>query len=318
MDKVKENEPKSIWDNSMEQYIKGDFNLYWELLPLVQKYQLQCMTGDENKWYISYILEYIKEHIGTKNLRALSVGCNEEGIPEVEIYNSGMFSKVDVMDIAGGLLTKQAQKTKDSGIDNIEYLKCDFNTEALNKNAYDLIFAVGTVHHLDKLEFFFDGINGALKDNGVFMLREYVGPSRFQFTKEQVSICNKILATLPERYKTGCDGTTVKRSVWQPTIEEVIKTDPSESIRSADIIRILKDRLDVIKLSYTGGTILYPLLSDIASNFEISPEGETILKLLILFEKTLIEKQVLPSDYVFCMARKKSLKRKVKEFIFKK
>ena len=54
-----------------------------------------------------------------------------------------------------------------------------------------------------------------------------------------------------------------------------------------------------------GGTILQPLLSNIASNFEKEQEGELVLKLLILLEKTFIEKGVLPSDYVFCMARKK-------------
>ena len=68
---------------------------------------------------------------------------------------------------------------------------------------------------------------------------------------------------------------------------------------------MVSDKLEIVKLAYAGGTILQPLLSNIASNFEKNQEGNTILKLFILLEKTLIEKGVLSSDYVFCMARKK-------------
>jgi hypothetical protein len=115
---------------------------------------------------------------------------------------------------------------------------------------------------------------------------------------------NKILSVLPEKYKKKFDG-VIKHVMTSPDIEVLIKQDPSESTRSLDIVPLLKERFEIIKLAYTGGTILYPLLEGIASNFEKDEDAETILKLSILFEKLLIEKDVLPSDYVFCMAKKK-------------
>jgi hypothetical protein len=48
-----------------------------------------------------------------------------------------------------------------------------------------------------------------------------------------------------------------------------------------------------------------PLLNNIASNFEQDPEGEAMLRIVIMLERMLIENNILPSDYVFCMAKKK-------------
>jgi hypothetical protein len=81
--------------------------------------------------------------------------------------------------------------------------------------------------------------------------------------------------------------------------------DSSEAIRPKDIMQVVEERLNVVACVYTGGTLLHPLLADIASNFEGNEDADTVLRLLILFERILIEKEILPSDYVFCMAKKK-------------
>ena len=294
---------KSIWDNSIDQYQKDNFKTYWELLPIVFQYQNRCMTGDEGVYVLSYAMNYVKEHIGDKNLRGLAIGCNV-GRPEMTVFETGMFSRIEVMDIAEGLLQKQSKIASEKGLNAIEYIKQDLNNVELEKDVYDIIWAVGTVHHIENLELFFEQVHNALKDNGIFMMREYIGPNRINHTEEQLSIVNEILSILPEKYKKTPEGFI--KNIQEPTdVAALIKIDPSESVRSEDIMQILNDKLEIVKLAYTGGTILQPLLSNIASNFEKDQEGDLVLNLLILLEKTLIEKRVLPSDYVFCMARKK-------------
>lgn len=300
----------SIWDNSLEQYQREGFKIYWELLTTVEKYQFKCMTGNENLHYFWHTLNYIKENIGERDLDALSLGCSE-GDPSIEmrLIESGIFQKVDVMDIAEGLLEKQRALALKSGLKGINYIKEDLNSVSLNKNEYDLIWAIGTIHHTENLELLFDQICEGLKDNGVFVMREYVGPNRLQFTDLQLSIINEILAILPEKYKTTPSG-GVKEKMRSPDLSELMARDPSESVRSRDIIHVMKERLDIIKLVYTGGTILHPLLDAIASNFEKNEDTDTVLRLLILLEKTLIGNGILPSDYAFCMARRKNFFRK--------
>jgi hypothetical protein len=71
-------------------------------------------------------------------------------------------------------------------------------------------------------------------------------------------------------------------------------------------MRVFAEHFAPLKIAHTGGTILHPLLSSIASNFDRDDFGDAFLRLLILFESTLISRGVLPSDYVFCLARRGS------------
>ena len=294
---------QSIWDNSREQYQKGDFKIYWELLPEVAKYQNRCMVGDESTYCLTYALNYLKENTGAGKLRGLSIGCNETG-PEISFYQTGLFDSIEIFDVAEGLLEKQRRIAQVKGLHRIAYTMQDCNVLQLRGNAYHFIWAVGTIHHIENLEDFFDQINYALTDDGIFVMREYVGPNRVQFSDLQLSLVNEILSILPEKYRKTYYG-TVKEGVQRISLEDLIKADPSESIRSQDIIPLIKETLEPIKIAYTGGTLLHPLLNEIASNFEGDENRNAILKLLILFEKTLVDKGVLPSDYVFCMAKKK-------------
>ena len=128
-----------------------------------------------------------------------------------------------------------------------------------------------------------------------------------QFTQSQLAITNEILSMLPEKYKKGHDG-LARNKAERPDVDYLRLIDPSESVRSCDILKAVKERLEIIKVAYTGGTILQPLLNGIASNFETDEDAETVLKLLILLERLLIENGVIPSDYIFCMASKRSQK----------
>ena len=296
---------KSIWDNSAEQYQKGGFKVYWELLSEVEKYQMRKITGDENLHFFWHTLDYIKKNIGEKNLKGISLGCSE-GDPGIEmrLVESGIFDKVTVMDIAQGLLEKQRTIASRRGLKGIEYINQDLNKVVLEKNTYDLIWAVGTIHHTEDLESLFEQINSALKHNGIFMMREYIGPNYLQFTDLQLSLVNKMLAILPEKYRRTHDG-IVKKTMEKVDLIQLRALDPSEAIRSEDIITVIKEKLRIINLAYTGGTLLHPLLDGIASNFERGEDAEAILKLMIFFEESLIENKIIPSDYVFCMAMKK-------------
>ncbi|MBW2023110.1 MAG: class I SAM-dependent methyltransferase [Deltaproteobacteria bacterium] len=288
----------------MDQYVKGDFKIYWELLDDISMYQFEFMTGDRKKDFITFTLEYLQDHVGREGLMGLSVGCGEGAAPEMRFFEAGLFERFEVMDIAEGLLKRQSEKAKSKGLKGLVYTVKDLNNVTLEKDKYHLIWAVGTVHHLENLEHFFEQVQGALKDSGIFVMREYVGPNRIQYTDEQLSIVNEILACLPERFRVTPFGHTKEREHRLP-VEEVIKMDPSEAVRSRDILPVMERYLKIVHMAETGGTILHPLLNGIASNFERDPCGAALLSLLITFEKVLIKKNILPSDYVFCIAKKK-------------
>lgn len=78
-----------------------------------------------------------------------------------------------------------------------------------------------------------------------------------KFTDDQLQIVDKILSSIPDKYNVQLDG-NIKRKFKRNDINELIKLDPSESVRSENILRIIKDKLEIIHLAYTGGTILNP------------------------------------------------------------
>lgn len=295
---------QTIWDDSKEQYMPHGFKVYWETLKKISQYQFECATGDPNVDFIAFTLNILRKDCVRKDLKCCIIGCVEMIRPEIQIYNSGLFEEIIVMDIAKGLLLKQQTLAEHEGFSNIKYVFADFNSFELKERYFDLIFAWGTVHHIFNLEYFFMQVQQSLKSNGLFAMREYVGPTRLQFTDEQLDLANALLRLLPSKYRTQPEG-RIKEKEVRVRSEQLIKIDPSESIRSEEVIAVMKNYLEIVLFRPTGGALLHPLLNRIAENFEKDEEGEQLLEVLIELETILTRAELLPSDYVFVVAQSK-------------
>src|SRR4051794_26610273 len=148
------NATASYWDASVDNYIKEGFKVYWETLGLVGRYQFACMTGDADKGYLEYTIELMRERARSGGLRGLSIGCGEGATPEMVLAETGLFREFEVMDIAEGLLKRQEQLARGRGLNAISYKVQDLDRIELPPDSYDLIWAVGTVHHVQNLEAF--------------------------------------------------------------------------------------------------------------------------------------------------------------------
>lgn len=86
--------------------------------------------------------------------------------------------------------------------------------------------------------------------------------------------------------------------------------DPSEAIRSAEIIPVLQRSFDVVEKVDIGGTLLHLLLYGIVDNFDENREGDVaILRLLGYLEATLIRDGVLGADFVCMILQPKQSKK---------
>lgn len=234
------------WNKSDEVYTNAGFKIYWELLEDVRNYQELMMT--KGKDFNEYVKSFFPEDKKLSNLNGLIIVCNYgEEAPSISFAKTGAFRKLLIIDLADGLLRRQEQITDKLGLNHIIKYHCaNFNVESIaGKNTYDFIYSLGTIHHIRRLEGLFAEINNVLQEDGIFTMREYVGPSYLQFTEKQLKIANRILECLPDYLKMQKDGTT-KRTAWKPTIEEIIADDPSEAVRSQDIIGIVYNSLDVL------------------------------------------------------------------------
>jgi hypothetical protein len=65
----------------------------------------------------------------------------------------------------------------------------------------------------------------------------------------------------------------------------------------------LRDTFRVEHYAETGGSLLAPLLNNIAGRFEEEAGGAAALDALIRLEETMLDAGMLPSDYCFAVAR---------------
>jgi SAM-dependent methyltransferase len=274
---------------------------YWLECPVLHDYSTTCMWELKTDW-----AGYIKEKYHCKDTTCLCMGC---GAGELErgLIKIGCAKVIDAFDIDEESVKTAIALCKKNKINSINYSVADANEISLPENKYDLVVVHNAMHHFLELELILSRINKSLKHNGLFVLVEYVGPTRFQWTDKQLKIINDLLCLLPDRYKKDADNDQIiKANVTKKTMEGYLKEDPSEAVRSEDILLLLYNYLEVIEERDMGGTILHMLFANIIDNFDISKEEDvTLLKLLYYFEKFAIDGKQLSSDFKLLIARKK-------------
>lgn len=309
MNSVNGEKVSSFWDENVKLHEKPSVPLSWLDAPIVMEHCLKKLTAGEKRISAIQWLLWVKEKLVPSVVLdyGLSLGCGD-GTLERQALSMNICARFDAFDISGksiGLAKTQAEEKGLSGL--INYQVADLNTINLECNKYDIVFCGMALHHVQNLEHLFEELKKGLKPNGRFILTEFVGPSQFQWTDKQLGIIREILGLLPIRLKIDARSGTVKEYCVRPTVESMNELDPSEAIRSSDILPLVYKMWEVEERIDFGGTILHMLLDGIVANFDAAREEDVaILKLLEYFEDTLIKENVLPSDFTLIVARRPS------------
>lgn len=285
---------------------KGLPHIAWlESQYILKNYVHRLMSGDLEKNFLIYVSEkYFKKPVET----GLSIGCGDGGL-ERHALKLNICKKFEAFDISVGAIEKAKELINKENLgDRVYYGVKDFNTEKLKENYYDVVFGSSSIHHIKNLEFLYEQVNKALKPDGFFIMNEYVGPSQFQWTERQCEFVTKILNIFPVNLKKSLDKDygRIKNEIEKTPKEIMTQNDPSEAIRSAEIIPLFGEWFDVIERIDWGGTILHPLFHKIIGNFDVNDEKDrAIIDLICLFEHTLIREKIIPSDFALIVGRKK-------------
>ncbi len=174
------------------------------------------------------------------------------------------------------------------------------------KCAYDVIFGISAIHHVSNLEHLFREVYLALKPGGYFFMDEFIGPNKFQWTWQQLAAINEQITALPPYLKRSLHDGTPKGCLGRCTIEEMDAIDPSEAIRSEDILKVLPHYFDLLELKGSGGSILHLLLEGIAGNFaDDDPVAMKYMKSFFELEDRMIADGTLQHDFAVIIARRK-------------
>lgn len=274
-------------------------NSYWLNNKLVEEATYRLMTDTPQHWLGWLLNDYFS---GRTFKRSLSVCCGD-GAHEVQLYTSGKVRFVSGVDISEGAITQAAARFEAVGAppDRYRFEVRDVNALQIEET-FDLIFSTGALHHATNLEALLSTVERALAPNGYFVVVEFIGPNRFQWSDRQIEVANQVLSVIDPAYLRDGRNTRFER----PTIESMLACDPSEAVRSADVYPLVKKHFSVCYERFYNGTLLHqlhPLLRTELAN-QGKRDFDSIVKLILLLEDLLIKGHVLPSDFVFLICQK--------------
>lgn len=296
------NKVAEFWGNRAKS--EKPLECHWTDSTLIQQHYIHpAISGSkDSNWFI-----WVKENFFPNPAeRVLSLGCGD-GCLERHGAVINVFKECDAMDISPGAIEVAQKKAAELGIsERIRYSARDINKIKLKENYYDSVFCAMSMHHFENLEHVLSEIEKSLKNKGLFIINEYIGPNRFQWTDKQFKIANDLLMLLPEKCRLDPTTGKTKDFIDRQTIEQMIATDPSEAVRSEDIIPLIKERFDIITEVEYGGTLVNLILDNIIVNFsENSPEDMGILNLLFFIEKLLVREKVLFNNFSLVISKKR-------------
>ena len=296
---------KNVW--GVERVWDGTEIQHWLQHPLVQeRINLKISGAPQINRFEYFLHRYLEGKMPVE--RALTLGS---GLGELErgLCQYGFARSHQGVDLSDEAVRIAAEKARAAGSDHLSYRAADLNTIKLERQAYDVIFGVSSVHHIDNLEYLFRQVQQALKPGGYFFLDEFIGPSRFQWTDTQLQSINGQLGLLPKELRRRIsDRKKFKERVIRETVDEIIASDPSEAVRSSEIVPLLTEYFKIVEIKGYGGAILHQLLYDIAGNFCQENAGSLEqLRRLFTLEDELMASGTVSNDFAVIIATTKAI-----------
>jgi SAM-dependent methyltransferase len=285
---------KEVWSaNPDEQARKSGW--YWMAHPAVRARTNTLASGNPAKDVYNHLMALlVARGLALPLDRSVCIGA---GGLEHDLASRGLVWEVDVYDASAAAVAQGEHKTRQLGLFRLHYHLADIEKADLTPNSVDAVFAHSSVQNVERLEALFAAVQRILRPSGVFHLFEYVGPSRFQWTDEQLRLANAFLDSLPDYLRRTPSG-ELKAALQRPNVENLIAADPTASARSAELLPLLQSHFEVIEIRPLGGALAHLALGGIAQNFDSgSPTDAAYLQRLFDTEDAAMADGSIGTDF---------------------
>lgn len=276
----------------------------WWDIPAVRMRWNYLVSGSTSVGYHQYISQ--KWLNDRRAMYALSLGCGT-GHHELTWVGLEKFERIDAYDLSEQRIRAATAAAAELGYGaTIRYEVGDVFGIAMQEGRYDVILAEQSLHHFSPLDKILSRIRAFLKRDGFFIVNEFTGPTRFQWTGRQLEAVNGVLSALPVKFKTLWNSDQVKKNVIRPSRLRMLLSDPSEAVESERIVPLLRDMFEIVELKGYGGSILHLLFNGIAHNF-LGDDAETRDYLDIIFrvEDMLLKSRDIQNDFIVAVCVKR-------------
>jgi SAM-dependent methyltransferase len=296
----------SRWSGlATEAFVHDLERISWTGVPQVHLNHNYLITGSRETYWVDWMRErfFADGRAGD----TLSLGCGAGHLDRILKRHGFCFRSFTGIDISGEAIARARTLAEEVALaPAIRYEAADLNQIELPARSFDFIYFFQSLHHIEALERVLEQCQRALRPDGLLLINEFVGPSRFQWTPRQVDMANQVLGLLPEDLRRDLQSGGLKTEIERPTVQHMVRHDPSEAVRSGEIEGLVKAYFAVVGEWNWGGTLNHLVFQRIAANFDPAhPYHRSIVELLIHHENVLIREETLPSDFKVFLARLK-------------
>jgi len=296
-----EGEPKDIW---AERHLDPHYwhgCIHWGQVPQVAQYMNRLISGDPHVDFIDYTAQRYLNPLREQGPVTMLSLCTGIGQLELSFVKRGIADKVVGYEVSKECVQAANQAARKEGLqDRVTFIQLDLNQGTFAPEVfYDAILNEAALHHIKNLDHLIGECRRVSKPHTVFINHDYVGPNHNQWTEKQLSYINRIMAILPPALRgslTNPGAIHEKKNAL--SMEEMLKIDPTEGVRSEEILPTMQKFFKIRDYKPYGGPILHMLLNDMARNF-LAPEHAPLVDLLVLFEESLIDEGVLNTDFAY-------------------
>lgn len=274
---------------------------YWTQHPLVRERINSFASGNRHGDVYMALADFLEGEQSALPLAiCASIGCGTGGL-ERDLLGRGLVEVITGFTNSEKELDEARRLAAAQGLGTARYEFSDPTFSTLPQRQFDAVFSHGAISHAVDLEEIFTNVARALKPDGLFHLHEYVGPSRFQWSDEQVRRVNAFIEALPDSLRRTSDG--LKPLLARPQLDEV-----SLAPRSAELRARLAECFDIVEERPLGGGLLHMALGDIAQNFAPTDSDATArIRQLMAEEDDLTRFGALGSDFSALIARQRGM-----------
>lgn len=283
------------WDEYVRRHLgaRGDNDNRAEWLghPLVQERE---RSRRKNRGLAQWL---VQQHLPHPVERMAGLGAGA-GLFEIGLVQSGAVRCCDLYEVSPASIEIGRNRAEQLGLsDRVRFHRIDFNSVKLNTSGYGLVTFVSSLHHVLELEAVLETVHAALEPGGLMFAHEYVGPSRFAFPEEQTSIQRSLYRVLDPGLRRP------DPELPLPDPAEVERVDPSESVRSDEILATVSRYFELVEVSQRGGAIPFVLWTGLDHDalYE-TPSGMQLVDLLLRLDDALLTAGTLPTYFADLVA----------------
>jgi SAM-dependent methyltransferase len=241
----------------------------WMSEEAVREYINESVTGSPRVWPI----EWLQTRVQSPFSAAVSIGCGE-GSLERDLLSKGLCTSILGIDLSAEALKLAEAKARAQGLTGVRYEQGDMNALDLPEAAFDAAFFHQSLHHAEKLDSCLSAAASALLPGALVYIDEYVGPSRGEWSFSLIEAASELFAQLPP---------SVRRS--QRLKLPVDWRDPTEAVRSSEILDAVHRHFDVVERHDYGGNFLTVIHPHLRLEHLTAGEHADLLHFLIDAEK---------------------------------